>query len=90
MAKKREETEFDKLARLIKEEGEDIRGDLGGRIDSLGEGFRKEMLDLEKGLERRMDEGFSAIIRRLDGIIQMQLDAHASRLGKLETAVFSK
>ena len=34
---------FDKLARLIKEEGEDIREEMGS---------------MEKRLERKMDEGF--------------------------------
>lgn len=74
MAKKKE-TEFDKLARLVKGEGEDIRTELGGRIDSL---------------EKKMDEGFAAIIRRLDNIIQLQLDEHAKRIKRLEAAVFSK
>jgi hypothetical protein len=37
-----------------------------------------------------MHEGFSGINRRLDHIIQMQLDEHARRIKKLETAVFSK
>jgi hypothetical protein len=73
MAKK--ESEFEKLARLIKEEGEDIRTDVRDQIGRL----RKEM-----------HEGFAAINRRLDQIIQMQLDEHAARIKKLETAVFSK
>lgn len=66
---KRKETEFDKLARLIKSESEDIRG----RVDRL---------------EQKVDEGFSVVIRRLDTIIQIQLDQHANRIKKLETAVF--
>jgi hypothetical protein len=73
MAKK--ETEFEKLARLIKEEGEDIRTDVR---DQIG------------GLRKEMHEGFTAINRRLDQIIQTQLDEHATRIKKLETAVFSK
>ena len=72
---KNKESEFEKLARLIKEEGEDIRTDVRVEIG----GLRKEMY-----------EGFAAINRRLDQIIQMQLDEHASRIKKLETAVFSK
>ena len=71
----KDESEFDKLARLIKEEGEDIREEMGSTA---------------KRLERKMDEGFSTVNRRLDQIIQMQLDEHAGRLKKLETAVFSK
>jgi hypothetical protein len=73
MAKK--ESEFEKLARPIKEEGEDIRTDVH---DQIG-GLRKEMHD-----------GFAGINRRLDQIIQTQLDEHARRIKKLETAVFSK
>ena len=82
---KKSESEFDKLARLIKGEGDDIRG---------------ELIRLEKrmeGLEKKTDEGFSSvqkelavINRRLDTIIQMQLDEHARRIKKLETAVFSR
>jgi hypothetical protein len=45
---------------------------------------------MEKRLERKMDEGFSTVNRRLDQIIQIQLDEHAGRLKKLETAVSSK
>jgi hypothetical protein len=80
MAKK--ESEFEKLARLIKEEGEDIRTDVHDQINGVHVeigGLRKEML-----------EGFAAINRRLDQIIQTQLDEHATRIKKLETAVFSK
>ena len=79
MAKaKKNETEFDKLARLIKSEGEDIRADIAD--------FRKEV-DLRF---RQVDVRFSGIERRLDHIIQTQLDEHAGRIRKLETAVFSK
>ena len=71
MAKKtkRKENEFDKLARLIKHEGEDIRTHMATK-------------DAMRALERKMDEGFAAVVRRLDEIIQM------SRIKKLETAVF--
>jgi hypothetical protein len=72
---KNKESEFEKLARLIKEEGEDIRTDVH---DQIG------------GLRKEVHEGFAAINRRLDQIIQMQLDEHAARIKKLETAVFSK
>jgi hypothetical protein len=41
------------------------------------------------GLRKEMHEGFAAINRRLDQIIQMQLDEHAARIKKLEAAVFS-
>jgi hypothetical protein len=42
------------------------------------------------GLRKEMHEGFAAITRRLDQIIETQLDEHATRIKKLETAVFSK
>jgi hypothetical protein len=41
-------------------------------------------------LRKEMHEGFAAINRRFDHIIQMQLDEHAGRIKKLEAAVFSK
>ena len=41
-------------------------------------------------LRNEMHEGFVDINRRLDHIIQMQLDEHATRIKKLEAAVFSK
>ncbi|OGG51612.1 hypothetical protein A3C18_01535 [Candidatus Kaiserbacteria bacterium RIFCSPHIGHO2_02_FULL_54_11b] len=70
---KKKENEFEKLARLIKEEGEDIRTELkqelGNKIDKL---------------ERRMDERFTGIERRLDETIQPQLDGHARRIKVLE------
>jgi hypothetical protein len=83
---KNKESEFEKLARLIKEEGEDIRTDVR---DQIG-GLRSEVHDQIGGLRKEMHEGFAAISRRLDQIIQMQLDEHAARIKKLETAVFSK
>jgi hypothetical protein len=61
----KQESEFEKLARLIKEEGEDIRTDVH---DQIG------------GLRKEMHEGFAAINRRLDQIIQMQLDERAARI----------
>jgi hypothetical protein len=41
-------------------------------------------------LDRKMTEGFSAINRRLDTIIQIQRDQHAGRIKKPETAIFSR
>jgi hypothetical protein len=41
-------------------------------------------------LRSEMHEGFASINRRLNHIIQMQLDEHATRIKKLEAAVFSK
>jgi hypothetical protein len=83
---KNKESEFEKLARLIKEEGEDIRTDVR---DQIG-GLRTEVHDQIGGLGKEMHEGFAAVNRRLDQIIQMQLDEHAAPIEKLETAVFSK
>jgi hypothetical protein len=79
---KKKESEFDELARLIKEEGEDIRTDMHDQIGKV----RVEI----GGLRKEMHEGFAAINRRLDQIIQTQLDEHATRIKKLEAAVFSK
>ena len=58
--------------------------------------IRKEMAtkkDLETGLatvRKEMHDGFALINRRLDTIIQIQLDQHAGRIKKLETAVFTR
>jgi hypothetical protein len=43
-----------------------------------------------KDIRKETREGFAAINRRLDRIIQMQLDERAARIKKLEAAVFSK
>jgi hypothetical protein len=76
---KNNESEFEKLARLIKEEGRtDVHDQINGVHVEIG------------GLRKKMHEGFAAINRRLDQIIQTQLDEHATRIKKLETAVFSK
>jgi hypothetical protein len=82
---KKKESEFDKLARLIKEEGEDIRGE----ISEVGADVGKLHGEVG-GLRKEMHDGFAAINRRLAHIIQTQLDEHARRIKKLETAVFSK
>jgi hypothetical protein len=63
---KKKESEFEKLARLIKGEGEDIRTDVHNQIGDV----RVEI----GGLRKEMHEGFAAINRRPDQIIQMQLD----------------
>jgi len=83
---KKKDSEFEKLARLIKEEGEDIRSDVRDQIGSLRSGVSNEVA----GLRKEMHEWFTGINRRLDQFIQMQLDEHARRIKKLETAVFSK
>ena len=84
MAKKSpgKENEFEKLARLFKEELEDVRSEIGS--------VRGEMGAMEKRLERHMDEGFASVNRRLDTIIQVQLEEHVGRIKKLEDIVFSR
>ena len=75
---KRKEDGFEKLARLIKEEGEEIRSDLKKEISGVNGTIEQ--------LKRKMDEGFSRIERnRLDETIQPQLDDHARRIKVLET-----
>ena len=71
---KRKENEFEKLARIVKGEGEDIREEVKSEVGRL---------------EKKVDEGFARVERRLDEIIQMQLDEHTGRIKKLETAVFA-
>jgi hypothetical protein len=90
---KKKESEFEKLARLIKEEGEDVRTDVRDQIGGLRTEVHDQIGDVRVeigGLRKEMHEGFAAINRRLDQIIQTQLDEHAARIKKLETAVFSK
>jgi hypothetical protein len=41
-------------------------------------------------IRKEMATGFAMINRRLDTIIQIQLDQHAGRIKKLETAVFPR
>ncbi|OGG60689.1 hypothetical protein A2765_03825 [Candidatus Kaiserbacteria bacterium RIFCSPHIGHO2_01_FULL_56_24] len=81
MAKKKE-GEFGKLTRTVE------RG-FAATADEFSD-IKKTMATKDDlaALERRMDEKFAAIIRRLDKIMQIQLDEHASRIKKLERAVF--
>ena len=79
MAKKQEDG-FEKLARLIKEEGEDIRNEIKAEL-------RSEIRGEVRGLERRMDERFTALDRRLNGTLQPQLDEHARRIKTVERKV---
>ncbi len=67
--------QVDKLAVITKEGFDDVRSEMGA---------------MEKRLERRVDEGFTIVQRQLDKIIQIQLDQHATRIKKLESAVFSR
>ena len=74
--KRKNEDKFEMLARLIKDEGDDIRTEI-----------KRELRETEQRLERRMDEGFASVNRRLDHSIQPQLDDHAHRLKVLERKV---
>jgi len=76
----RKESEFEKLARLIKGEGEDVRGHVSEEVKRLD-----KRID---ALDKKVELGFALVMRRLDTVIQIQLDEHASRIKKLETAVF--
>lgn len=84
---KKRESEFEKLARIFKEEIDDakievreIKTELGGRMDVL-----EQKMDV---LEQKMDVGFAGVNRRMDSFIQPQLDEHAHRIKKLEQKVF--
>jgi len=75
---KKKESEFEKLARIFKDEIDDakseIKEELGGKIDKL---------------ELKVDKGFYGVNQRLDLTIQPQLDEHARRIKKLETKALS-
>ncbi|OGG58205.1 hypothetical protein A2765_03195 [Candidatus Kaiserbacteria bacterium RIFCSPHIGHO2_01_FULL_56_24] len=79
--------EVDKLARLSADEFHSIYERLTSveRRVTLVEG---RLTDQEERLHRKLDVGFASIVRRLDDIVQPQLDQHAHRIKKLETAVF--
>lgn len=64
-----------------KEDVAELRKEMKGDITDV----RKKMATKEE-----MAAGFAAINRRLDTIIQIQLDQHAGRIKKLETAVFTR
>jgi archaellum component FlaC len=63
----------------------DVRDQIGGLRTEVHDEIG-EVHDQIGGLRKEMHEGFAAINRRLDQIIQMQLDEHAARIKKLETA----
>lgn len=71
MAKR--EDGFEMLARLIKEEGEDIRKELRADIKKSAEEVKKEVRNETVEVKKR-----------LDITIQPQLDSHASRIKTLE------
>jgi hypothetical protein len=62
---------FDRIARLIKIESEDIRKNISEIRTDVGN-LRGEL----GGLRKEMHDGFADINRRLDHIIQIQLDEH--------------
>ena len=70
----------------------DIRKEMATKED-LETGLaavRKEMATGFTNVRKEMGDGFALINRRLDTIIQIQLDQHAGRIKKLETAVFTR
>ncbi len=83
---KKKETGFESLARLMKGESEDIRK----HVQSTEKRLDARIGAVEKHLTDKIDIGFALINRRLDTIIQQQLDEHATRIKKLESAVFSR
>jgi len=79
MAKKKEDG-FERLARLIKEEGEEIRKELRADIEKSADSIKKELDDVKK----EMRHEFAESRKRLDITIQPQLDSHAHRIKTLE------
>ncbi|MBI5470192.1 hypothetical protein HY968_02620 [Candidatus Kaiserbacteria bacterium] len=77
--KKKKEDGFEKLARLIKEEGEETRA-------VLRDEFKTEI----GRVERKMDVGFFELKQRLDETVQPQLDEHAHRIKILEDRPLSR
>lgn len=75
------ETDTDKILRAIAK-----IYDIMATKDDLARMATKD--DLAR-LEARMDDGFTEINRRLDKVLQPDIDALAHRVKKLEEAVFS-
>lgn len=69
-----------------KEDVAELRKEMKGDITDV----RKEMATGFTNVRKEMHDGFALINRRLDTIIQIQLDQHAGRIKKLETAVFPR
>ena len=76
----------DKKFTALAEDIADIKSAMATKDDIAN--VRTEMHDQIGALRTEMHEGFTSLNRRLDQIIQMQLDEHAGRIKKLETAVF--
>jgi len=88
---KKKPSGFDKLAKQIGNVSKKIDGvtDLLSKfVTATKEDFDDVKTDAEK-IERKVDEGFSRVERRLDGTVQPQLDEHARRIKKIETKVLS-
>ena len=86
---KKKESEFDKLARIFKEEIDDVKTDLVQKIDDAKIELKEEIGGKIDKLELNIDKGFYNLSQRLDVTIQPQLDEHARRIKKLETKVLS-
>jgi len=68
------------LARLIKEEGEEIRKELRADIDKGAKEVKEEL----HGFRKEVHGEFTEVKKRLNITIQPQLDNHASRIKTLE------
>ena len=68
------------LARLIKEEGEEIRKELRADIDKSAKEIKEELNVFRKEVRNE----FTEVKKRLDITIQPQLDGHARRIKTLE------
>jgi predicted nucleic acid-binding Zn-ribbon protein len=77
----RSESEYEKLARLIKDEGEDIRGELGRRFDATDNqlrGIRSEIADIRRGLETLEDK-----FKNIKGVTK-EIDHLLARVARIE------
>lgn len=72
----------------VAEDIADIRKEMATKADVAE--LRKELKGDIAGVRKEMGDGFALINRRLDTIIQIQLNQYAGRIKKLETAVFSR
>ena len=84
---------LESLAKLVSKGFADLEGKMERGFAAVAEDIadiRSKMATKDDiaAVRKEMQEGFLAVNRRLDQIIQMQLDEHAGRIKKLETAVF--
>ncbi|OGG57578.1 hypothetical protein A2853_01785 [Candidatus Kaiserbacteria bacterium RIFCSPHIGHO2_01_FULL_55_17] len=83
---------IDKLTTLVQEEFHSMyerQTSLERRIGMADERI-SDLADRTNIIRKEINEGFARVERRMDTVIQPQLDTHATRIKKLEGAVFSK